>query len=96
MNHKFQLGESVLYFSGGTIKKGIVVLCQEKLLDIGSIDVTYRVQCDKDDYSIYMDEWELARTDMELANNLLESYGFRNELRFRPVCEKCTRFITET
>lgn len=96
MAQKFQLGESVLYMCGGRIKKGKVVLYKEELLDGDSIEVTYRVQCDEGGNLNYKDECELARTELDLANNLLESYGFRNELRFRPVCEKCTRFITET
>lgn len=41
------------------------------------------------------DENYLGTTLIELANKILESYGFSKELRFRPVCEKCTRFTTE-
>ena len=96
MAQKFQLEESVLFFYGGRFKKGKVVLYREELLEEGSIEVSYRVQCDEDGLLIYRDEWELARTELELANNILESYGFSNELRFRPVCERCTRSITES
>lgn len=96
MNKKFQLGESVLYLiSGGSVKKGKVVLYKEELLDEGSTEVTYRVESEDGDLS-YKDPWELGRTEMELANNLLEAYGFSSELRFRPVCERCTRSITES
>jgi len=96
MAQKFQLEESVLFIYGGRLKKGKVVLYREELLEEGSIEVSYRVQCDEGGLLFYRDEWELARTELELANNILESYGFSNELRFRPVCEKCTRLMTET
>ena len=91
MEQKFKLGESVIYMAGECIKKGKVVLYKEELLDGGSIEVTYRVQCDEGGNMHYKDEWELARTELDLANNILESFGFSKELRFRPVCEKCTR-----
>lgn len=70
MDQKFQLGESVLYFRGGKVKKGKVVLYKEELLDGDSIEVTYRVQCDEDGDMNYKDEWELARNELDLANNL--------------------------
>lgn len=61
MTHKFQLGESVIYISGGfNVKKGKVVLYKEEELDDGSIDVTYRVKSE-DGNMTYLDEWELER-----------------------------------
>lgn len=96
MAQKFHLEESVIYLLDGKIKKGKVVLYKEELTIEESIEVTYRVQCYEDGNLNYKDECELARTELELANNILESYGFSNELRFRPVCERCTRSITES
>lgn len=96
MEQKFQLGESVLYMFSGGIKKGKIVLYKEEILDEDSTGVTYRVQCDENGNLYYKDEWEMARTELELANNMLEAYGFSKELRFRPVCERCTRSITES
>ena len=97
MAHKFQIGESVIYIRNlnGGICKGIVVLYQEELLDDDSIKVIYRVKSEDGNLN-YKVERQLARTELELANNMLESYGFSEELRFRPVCERCTRSITES
>lgn len=95
MERKFKLGESVIYLYGDGIKKGEVVVYKEELLDGGLIDVSYRVKSE-DGNVYYKKQYELGRTEMELANNLLESYGFSEELRFRPVCERCTRSITES
>ena len=72
-----------------------VVSYREDLLEDDSIDVSYRVQNEDGNY-VYTDENYLGTTQIELANKILESYGFSNELRFRPVCEKCTRLMTET
>lgn len=94
MDHKFQLGESVLYIRSGVIKKGKVVLYKEELLDGDSIAVIYRVQCEEDGDMNYKDEWEMAKNELDLANNILEEYGFSSDLRFRHVCERCTRTIT--
>lgn len=97
MGKNFKIGEYVFHLD--TVKECIekvkVVSYREDLLEDDSIDVSYRVECE-DGNKIYTDENYLAETQIELANMFLESYGFSNELRFRPVCEKCTRLMTET
>ena len=97
MGKKFKIGEYVFHLDTvkERIKKVKVVSYREDLLEDDSIDVSYRVECE-DGNKIYTDENYLAETQIELANMFLESYGFSNELRFRPVCEKCTRLMTET
>ena len=97
MGKKFKIGEYVFHLDTvkERIKKVKVVSYREDLLEDDSIDVSYRVECE-DGNKIYTGENYLAETQIELANMFLESYGFSNELRFRPVCEKCTRLMTET
>ena len=97
MGKKFKIGEYVFHLDTvkERIKKVKVVSYREDLLEDDSIDVSYRVECE-DGNKIYTDGKYLWKTQIELANMFLESCGFSNELRFRPVCEKCTRLMTET
>lgn len=97
MEKNFKIGENVFHLDtvGERIEKVKVVSYREDLLEDDSIDVSYRVQNEDGNY-VYTDENYLGTTQIELANKILESYGFSNELRFRPVCEKCTRLMTET
>lgn len=97
MGKNFKIGEYVFYLDmvKECIEKVKVVSYREDLLEDDSIDVSYRVECE-DGNKIYTDGNYLSETQIELANMFLESYGFSNELRFRPVCEKCTRLMTET
>lgn len=97
MEKKFKIGEYVFHLDTmeERIEKVKVVSYREELLEDDSIDVSYRVESE-DGNKIYTSENYLDETQIELANKLLETYGFSKELRFRPVCEKCTRFITET
>lgn len=97
MEKNFKIGEYVFHLD--TMKERIekvkVVSYREDLLEDDSIDVSYRVESE-DGNKIYTSENYLDETQIELANKLLETYGFSKELRFRPVCEKCTRLMTET
>ena len=97
MEKNFKIGEYVFHLDtvGERIEKAKVVAYREDLLEDDSIDVSYRVQSEDGNY-VYTDENYLGTTQIELANKILESYGFSKELRFRPVCEKCTRLMTET
>lgn len=97
MEKNFKIGEYVFHLDTmeERIEKVKVVSYREELLEDDSIDVSYRVESE-DGNKIYTSENYLDETQIELANKLLETYGFSKELRFRPVCEKCTRLMTET
>lgn len=96
MEHNFKIGEYVFRSNLKLhIEKVKVVAYKEELLEDGSIDVSYRVETE-DGNKLYTDPDNLGRTQIELANKLLESGGFSYELRFRPVCEKCTRLEDDT
>ena len=92
MGHKYKIGEEV-WFRWGVVLKGKITAYTEELINDEIISAHYKIKSIGEIYNVGEDL--IFRNELEVANALLETYGVSEKLRFRPVCERCTRSITE-
>lgn len=57
----------------------------------GGIDIREIYLIRIDDQEFEFDSECVFNSEIDLANHILKRYGICDDLRFRPVCEKCTR-----
>lgn len=88
MEHKYKIGEEV-WFRWGVVHKGKIIAYTEELINDESISAHYKIKSIGEIYNVGEDL--IFRNEFAVANELLETYGVSEKIRFHPICDKCWR-----